>query len=173
MAYTKEQWSRAKGYYEAGLSLSKITEKTTIARNTISQRAKREQWEHGKNIDYIEAKEIIAVKKGTEKEQSLICADEVADDIIRRKNLVFGATEKIIQRAREIADSNQVTDKINVGNGVQNFEPRPLDTSDLKNLADTLDKASVTLGVNQRHSNNQVNIQNTNAQQNNIDIEWE
>jgi predicted DNA-binding protein YlxM (UPF0122 family) len=32
MAYTKVQWEKAKGYYEAGLSLSKIKDKTSITR---------------------------------------------------------------------------------------------------------------------------------------------
>lgn len=165
MAYTKQQWEKAKGYYEAGLSLSKIKDKTNIARNTISQRAKREQWEHGKNTDYIEAKEIIAVKKGTEKEQSIICADEVADDKIRRANLVYGASEKIVKKAVDIIDDGKVEDKINVGDGMQKFEDRKLNTSDIKNLSDAVDKASLTLGVNKRHSNQDINV---NTQNNNL-----
>ena len=43
-------------------------------------------------------------------------------------------------------DKNQTVDKINVGAGIQQIEPRELDSSDLKNLADTIDKASITLG---------------------------
>jgi hypothetical protein len=74
-------------------------------------------------------------------------------------------------------EKNQVIDKISVGDGVQNFEPRELNTADLKNLSDTIDKASVTLGVNQRHSNSQVNVntQNNieNNTQNNIVVQWE
>jgi predicted DNA-binding protein YlxM (UPF0122 family) len=149
MAYSDNQWNKAKGYYEAGLSLAKIKEKTGIARNTISQRAKKEHWEHGKNIDYIEAKEVIAVKKGTEKEQSIICADEVADDLIRRKNLVMNASEKIISKATMMLDEVD-------------------SPQDLKHISYTVDKTSITLGVNQRHANSQVNINNTNAMQTNI-----
>lgn len=175
VAYTKEQWSRAKGYYEAGLSLSKITEKTTIARNTISQRAKREQWEHGKNTDYIEAKEIIAVKKGTEREQSLICADEVADDIIRRKNLVFGATENLLKKIDYAMDNHKPLEKVNKGDGVQDLIPVEYGANDYKNFADAIDKASITLGVNQRHSSSQIQInnENKNAVQNNIKVKWD
>ena len=42
-------------------------------------------------------------------------------------------------------------------------------------IEDAIDKASITLGVNQRHSNSQININNENNQatQNNIAIDWE
>jgi len=87
MAFSKEQWEKAKAYYEAGLTLSKIKDKMGIARNTISQRAKREQWEHGEHTDYIEAKEVIAKKKGTKKEQLINVLDEVADE--KTKHILF------------------------------------------------------------------------------------
>jgi len=128
MAYSQDQWIKAKGYYEAGLSLSMIKDKTGIARNTISQRAKREQWEQGKNSQYIEAKEKFVEKKGTVLEQSgtvgLQIADEIADDNIRRKGLVFNATEKLLQKTTQMIDSNKTVEKISMGDGVQNFEPR-------------------------------------------------
>ena len=145
MAYTNEQWGRAKGYYEAGLSLSKITEKTTIARNTISQRAKKEQWEHGKNTDYIEAKEIIATKKGTEREQSIICADEIADENIRYKKLINDNATKLANKLATMADQ--------------------IDTPyDLKTLVDANDRLAITLKVADRHSNQNINV---NTQNNN------
>lgn len=81
MAYTESQWEKAKAYYEAGMSLSQIKDKTNIARNTISQRAKREQWEHSKNSDYIEAKIKVETQKGTILEQSGTVALNIADDI--------------------------------------------------------------------------------------------
>ena len=77
-----------------------------------------------------------------------------AQDELRRKNLVYGVSERIISKANEMLD---ITDT----------------AQDLKALSDTVDKTSITLGVNQRHSNSQVNIQNTNAVQNNIEIEWD
>ena len=178
MAYSQEQWDRAKGYFEAGISLAQIKDKTGIARNTISQRAKKEHWLRGKNVDYIEAKEIIAIKKGTvldKREQvSLDCADEIADEKLRRKNLVFGGVEKAVQKMNEIIEDGYVEDKISVGDGMQKFEQRKLNATDVKNAIDGYDKASVTLGVNERFSNSQINV-NT---QNNIDnraiaVEWE
>ena len=85
MAYTESQWEKAKAYYEAGMTLSQIKDKTNIARNTISQRAKREQWEHSKNSEYIEAKIKVECKKGTILEQSGSVALNIADDIAFNK----------------------------------------------------------------------------------------
>lgn len=144
MAYSEEKWNKAKGYYEAGLSLSQINDKTGIDRSAISRKAKKQQWQHGKNADYIVSKEIIATKKTTESNTSLICADEVADELIRNKNLVFGVTQKALAKASKMIDE--------------------LDNAqDLKHIVDLSDKASLTLGVNQRHAKTEIN--NTNAQQ--------
>ena len=85
MAYTESQWEKAKAYYEAGMTLSQIKDKTSIARNTISQRAKREQWEHSKNSEYIEAKIKVESQKGTILEQSGAVALNIADDIAFNK----------------------------------------------------------------------------------------
>ena len=85
MAYTESQWEKARAYYEAGMTLSQIKDKTNIARNTISQRAKREQWEHSKNSEYIEAKIKVESQKGTILEQSGSVALNIADDIAFNK----------------------------------------------------------------------------------------
>jgi len=172
MAYTKEQWNKTKGYYEAGLSLAKIKDKTGIARNTISQRAKKEQWEHGKNTDYIEAKELIAVKKGTistKKEQTSIeCAEEIADDNIRRKNLVYGLTEKALHKIDK-ALSKTITIK---EEGKEDREEEIEHSSkDIKEYVEAIDKASITLGVNARHANSQVVVNTQNNLQQNTNIE--
>ena len=85
----------------------------------------------------------------------------------RRSNLVYGASEKLIKRTHDLIVSNRTVEKVNIGDGIQSFQERELNTADLKNLADTVDKASITLGVNQRHASSQVTVNNTNAQQNN------
>jgi len=108
MAYTDSQWEKAKGYYEAGMSLSQIKDKTNIARNTISQRAKREHWEHAKNSDYIEAKIKVETKKGTILEQSGTVALNIADDIALDKakaiTLFQNSALKNQQKANELLD---------------------------------------------------------------------
>lgn len=117
---------------------------------------------------------IVAIKSELSKESEYQseCFEKEVNDKLRREGLVFNATEKLLKKASQMIDKNSVVDKINVGDGVQNFEPRELNTSDLKNLSETIDKASITLGINQRHSNQNINVTNTNAMQNNIDKDF-
>lgn len=112
---------------------------------------------------------VISIKSDLSKESEYqaFTFDKEVNEQLRLKQLVFTATEKIIKKATDIIDNGKVTDKISVGDGVQMFEPRELNTSDLKNLSETIDKASITLGVNQRHSNSQVTVNNQNNIQNN------
>ena len=170
MAYTEVQWERAKAYYEAGLSLSQIKDKTSIARNTVSQRAKREQWEQGKNTEYIEAKVNLAEKKGTILEQSgtvaLNIADNIAEEKIIAKGKVFGYVHTALKKMNEIVEHGRVEEKINIGDGMQRFEERKINTSDIKNALDGYDRAAITLELAPRHSSQNINIQNTNATQN-------
>ena len=72
--------------------------------------------------------------------------DTKVNEHLRRSNLVFEVQEKAVVKAGELID----------------YIDNP---KDLKDLIDGVDKASLTMGVNQRHSNSQVNIQNTNATQ--------
>ncbi len=108
MAYSDSQWEKAKAYYEAGMSLSQIKDKTNIARNTISQRAKKEQWEHSKNSEYIEAKIKVETQKGTILERSGTVALNIADDIAidKAKHLLFFQNSAIKgqQKANEMLD---------------------------------------------------------------------
>jgi predicted DNA-binding protein YlxM (UPF0122 family) len=172
MAINQELWNKAKEYFEAGLSLTEIVDRTNISKSQISKRATKEQWEKGNEKKQLITQAVeVAIKKETLKETALEVHNELVSDELRRKNLVFNATEKIIKKATQILDSNKVVDKLNCGDGIQNFEPRELNTTDLKNLSDTIDKASITLGVNQRHSNSQINVNTQNNIQTNLDID--
>ena len=174
MAISQDKWDKAREYFEAGLSLSEIALRTEISKAQISKKSKIENWEKGNEKKQLISQAIeVAEQKETLNETALQVHNELVDEQLRRRNLVFNASEKLLVKATEMIKKGQTVDKINVGAGIQQIEPRELDSSDLKNLADTIDKASITLGVNQRHSNSQVNIQNTNAVQtnNNIDIE--
>ena len=169
MAISQEKWDKAKEYFEAGLSLSEIVLRTEISKAQISKKSKIEKWEKGNEKKQLISQAVeVAEQKETLNETALQVHNELVDEQLRRRNLVFNASEKLLVKATEMIKKGQTVDKINVGVGIQQIEPRELDSSDLKNLADTIDKASITLGVNQRHSNSQVNIQNTNATQNNI-----
>ena len=163
MAISQDRWDKAKEYFEAGLSLSEIVLRTEISKAQISKKSKIENWEKGNEKKHLISQAIEVVeKKETLNETALSVHNEIVNDEIRRKGLVFNATEKLLKKASQMIDKNSVVEKINVGDGIQNFESRELNTSDFKNLIDTIDKASITLGINQRHSNQVIN--NANAQ---------
>lgn len=88
-----------------------------------------------------------------------------AKDEVYNKNLAVNASQLNLIRMTEHLTSNKKLEKINVGDGIQKFEEVGLGSGDYKNLQDGIDKATITLGINQRHSNTTIN--NTNAQQSN------
>ena len=95
-----------------------------------------------------EVKEEIAIKtKLFSQSESIVKAfDDKVNEQLRRQNLVFNASEKALKKLDSLIDMTE-------------------DAQDMKHIVDSIDKASITLGVNQRHANSQVNISNTNATQ--------
>ena len=178
---SKHNWEEIKKHYEAGKSQSEIVLEFECPKSSLSEKIKSENWIQSEQVKaYIKGSLEINEQKANLIEQDVRIveiADNIIDEQTRRRGLIFNATEALLKKATKMIEKNQVIDKISVGDGVQNFEPRELNTADLKNLSDTIDKASVTLGVNQRHSNSQVNVntQNNieNNTQNNIVVQWE
>lgn len=164
MAYSPEQWERAKAYYEAGThSLSEIQEIIGISKSKISEKAKKERWERGRNSDYIEAKVIIAEKKGNEKRNTLDVLDNIADEAIRHKNLINSNAELLASQIPRVVKSF-ITKQVNAETGEEE-ELYSLEAKTIKELAEANDKLAITLKVAERHAN--IKIDNTNAQQNN------
>nr|DAK18643.1 MAG TPA: L20 Mitochondrial ribosomal protein subunit L20 [Caudoviricetes sp.] len=86
-----------------------------------------------------------------------------AKDEAYNRGLIFNATQKNLAKITAMLDKNTKFEKVGVGDGVQNFEPVELNANDYKALQDAIDKASLTLGVNQRTSSTTIN--NANVQQ--------
>ncbi|WP_297965202.1 hypothetical protein [uncultured Campylobacter sp.] len=86
-----------------------------------------------------------------------------AKDEAYNRGLIFNATQKNLAKITQMLDKNTKYEKVGVGDGVQNFEPVELNANDYKALQDAIDKASLTLGVNQRAANTTIN--NANVQQ--------
>ena len=86
-----------------------------------------------------------------------------AKDEAYNRGLIFNATQKNLAKITEMLDKNTKYEKVGVGDGVQTFEPIELNANDFKALQDAIDKASLTLGVNQRMSSTTIN--NANVQQ--------
>ena len=147
MAISQDKWDKARTLFESGkLSLSEISKQTGIDKSSISKKAKNQQWSSVENSDYIDAKVLIAEKKSTLSIEKINILDDVANDEIRRRNLVLGNAEKLAKKI------DSMTDEV--------FEAK-----DIKDLVDANDKLSITLGVNQRHANAPT-INNANLQQN-------
>lgn len=98
-----------------------------------------------------EVKEEIAIKsKLFNQSESLVKAfDTKVNDELRRKNLVYNASEKALIKLAGLIDDID-------------------EAQDMKHIVDAIDKASITLGINQRHSNQVIN--NSNNTQNNTTL---
>ena len=175
MAISKEKWLEVQGFYEAGLSLAEIKDRTGVDRSTISKKAKNQQWQHRKNADYIEARELIVEKKSTENQHLLNCADVIAEENIRNRNLVFGASAIVLKKVTDLATKGKAQKVVTIGQGMGMSSPEivehDLQAKDYKDIQDTIDKASITLGVNERFSTAKVEVNNQNN--NIIEVEIE
>ena len=89
------------------------------------------------------------------------------------ENLVNSVVIGSLLANQQILKDGYVEDKINIGDGMQKFEQRKINTSDTLNIINGTDKASITLGVNERFSSSQTLINNTNANQQVNDIKIE
>lgn len=146
MAYSEEQWDRAKAYFESGqYSLSQISDKTGIDKSQISRKSKIQQWQQGRNADYIEAKVKIVEKKTTENTTTLQVLDDIADEAIANKKLIYGLTKKALKKASELLDQTE-------------------NLYDVNTAVQLADRASLTLGVNPRHASQQITVNNQNTQ---------
>lgn len=133
---TSEQWERAKEYFEHGLSLKDISDRTGISKGAIGKKSNLEEWERDspKRRLLSQAVEVTAVKE-TMKETpiALEVHNELHDEKIRRENLIFGNAEKLASKLLTMADQ--------------------IDTpNDLKTLSEANDKLAITLKVADRHA---------------------
>ena len=120
---TQAEWIKCREYYEAGLSLSKIVEKTGISKTQISKRSNLESWSKGTEKEQLIADAVkVRVAKGTLTEQALSVHDELVDEKTKHiqflnnltlKNLsVMG---KKINEDMEIIDHRNAQETINKG----------------------------------------------------------
>ena len=196
MAISQEMWDKAKALFEQGLSLNQIELETEINRSTISKKAKIENWIKAKN------QQLKADIKAIDKEKSTLDAkinttveklsklsdfeitilDEMIQDETGVKSLLFSTANLSLIRKNQLLTKN--SKQVVEFETIYSEEGKPmsktpvvidieLSPTDLKTIDEGIDKNAVSLEIAPRHSNSQVNIQNTNAVQtnNNIDIE--
>lgn len=182
MAKAKYNWIEIQKAYECGKSVDELVIKYDVEKKTLQNKISEKKWEVSGNIkaDISDLKKSIGKISGTlgnHPDKFNIIAEDVINCINEISILVDGtkavnsATLLNLARTIEYLNKNQKLEKINVGDGVQNFEPVALGSLDYKNAQDTIDKASITLGINPRHANTNIKVDNNNLQQTNLSIE--
>ena len=179
---SKYNWEEIKKSYFIGRSVDYIVDKYGITKKTLQNKISEELWEVSGNIksDILGLKQSIGkITDDISHNQHLahIISEDVKDlinelsDLVDAKKIIYSATQLNLVRTMEYLSKNQKLEKINGGDGVQNFEPVGLGADDFKYCQDTIDKASITLGINPRHANTNIKVDNNNLQQTNLTIE--
>ena len=128
--------------WKVGISQNQLAKNYAVSKATINKLCKGVEQI---NIEIVNTKVSLTRALQEKSEQELNSIDREVNDKLRRENLVYGFQERAIKKAGEMLD------------GIE--QPQ-----DLKHLIDGVDKASITLGVSQRHApKSDVNL--TNAQQ--------
>ena len=193
MAIDKEIWNKARALFEQGLSLSQIELETNINKTSISKQAKKENWEKAK-IQQLKAdikaidkeKSTLDTKINTAVEKlsklsdfDITILDEQIQDETGIKSLVFSTANLAMIRANQMLTKNTKTimskvDYFEDGKKIKSdYEEKeiPLSMTDYKDSMELTDKASITLGINPRHANTNIKVDNNNLQQTNLTIE--
>ena len=118
-----------------------------------------------KNDHLVEAQISLLSAKQSLSEAEMTAIMTTARDEAFNRGLIFNATQLNLQRITEHLSKNQKMEKVGIGDGVQNFEPVELNANDFKALQDAIDKASLTLGVNQRTASTTINNANVQSEQ--------
>lgn len=192
MAYSAEQWEKAKGLFEAGLSLQDIADRVDIkSRDTISKRAKKENWVKNKILQTKDR--IIEVEKEnytiSEKNSTMIeeistleryqidVLKDLVEDVTKQKSVLMTGLNMAAIRATQKLQANKKTEMIKVKEGFgagiskEYFEEveSELSTSDVKDCTETLIKAGQGMGLIEKDGTNiTLNNQQNQMQQANI-----
>lgn len=155
-------------YLTGKFSQRELSKKFNISLGAINNLTKHLTPE---NERLVEAQISILTAQQTLSSEQMNAVMNAARDEAYNRGLIFNATQKNLNRVIDMLDKNTKLEKINVGEGVQNFEPVELNANDYKALQDMIDKASLTLGVNQRGVTTQINNANVQKDETKIIIE--
>lgn len=147
-------------YLTGKFSQRELAKKYNIALGTANKLTKNLTPE---NEHYVEAEVTMISARQTLPDEQMNAIMNAAKDEAYNRGLIFNATQKNLAKITEMLDKNTKYEKVGVGDGVQTFEPIELNANDFKALQDAIDKASLTLGVNQRAASTTIN--NANVQQ--------
>ena len=98
----------------------------------------------------------------SESEYQSECFNKEVNDLVKHKGIITNLTELNLSKlGKHLKDGKaQKVTTANIGEGIieANIIETELQVNDYRNAQDTIDKASITLGVNQRHANQQINV---------------
>lgn len=197
MAYTPEQWLKARGLFEVGYSPEQIADELNFkSRDTVYKRAVKENWEKNKIIQ--EKTELLDLerKNSTIQQQNstfvekmsnledyqITILKDITENELKRKSILLNTATLSMIRKNQMLTKNTKTVieyETTYSDDGKPLLKRPIEIqvelspSDLKSLDEGLDKNAVTAELAPRHANSQVTVNNTNALQNNIQVEWE
>lgn len=139
-----------------------LVKKYNASKGTVSEITKGVEQKNGHLVD---AQVSLLSAKAILPPEEMGAIMGTAQEIIYNQNLITNATQLNLVRTTEYLSNNKKLVKLSAGMGTQELVEVGLGSSDFKECQEAIDKASLTLGINQRHSN--IKIDNTNAQQTN------
>ena len=194
MAYTPEQWLKAKGLFEIGYSPEQIADELGFkSRDTVYKRAVKEKWEKNKILQ--EKTELLDLEKknytiqqenstmvekiSTLEDYQIIILKELVEDITKQKSIIFNGLNLAAIRANQKLQQNRKKELLKIkegfGNGIsqEHYEEieSDLSSSDIQDYTNILIKAGQGLGIIEKDGS-QVSIQN-NIQNNNTALTLE
>ena len=145
MAIDDDIWGKAKAMYEGGATITDIATKTRINRSTINKKSKKDRWVKDANSQLM----INEVNNLTDKAALNPYEREFHDKEVKRltefRVELQSFSKKAMIKAKELIQDSETG-------------------QDFKAIVEGVDKHSVTVGFNQRHANNQINVEaNANA----------
>ena len=181
MKPAKFDWVEIKKAYKVGKTVDEIVDTYGVTKKTLQNRISAEKWEVSGRIksslsDFEKSIGKITDEISLNPDLSHIITKDVVDlingisHLIDSKKIIYSATQLNLVRTTQYLQNNKKLEKINVGDGIQKFEEVGLGADDFKYCQDTIDKASVTLKVNDRFAPKQ-DINLTNNQIVTVEIE--
>lgn len=127
-----------------------LASKYNCSKGKVSQLT--EGIEKAKNDQVVKAQITILSAKALLSDEEMTAILNTAQEEVYNKGLVTNASQLNLIRTTQYLANNKKLEKISVGDGIQQFEEVGLGADDFKQCQDAIDKASITLKVNERHA---------------------
>jgi hypothetical protein len=148
-------------------SLNSLAKKHKISTFSVKKICSKIPQDNADVVELCTAAE--SAKKQTKNKQEILAVEEVVNNrlkVYEISNTILDGVDKLVKRGKA---QKVVTESLGESGSSATVVEYDLQAKDYKELQDAVDKASLTLGVNARHAQNQVNIQNNNKnEQNNV-----